>query len=155
MQFELDLLREHVCPMPEDSDGRDAAKELRKIVREATDRTIHEALLVSSRQSLALFSAGTMVAVATTLLTLRQEPEVEDFVYAAKELIEDARQVMDKGLHQNEMKDVKIAAVMLEIVTRGICALMDIPYEELFKELHRVRLAGEDPDIEKLVPIKL
>jgi hypothetical protein len=152
MHKELQYANEYLDLLPEgrilgktpDKDTRMGMRDiamLRRIVRSITDRVIHEALMTSNLTGLASGLGSTMLDVATGLGHMRMEPEVNDFVTAAKELIEDARIPWDKGLKQMEFDDVRISAVMMEIVVRGIFSTLNLPYQQVIDELHRARMA--------------
>ena len=113
---------------------------LRRSTRTAIDQVIHHALLSSNIVGLASGLASSMLTVGAVLSQLSLEPDVEDFVYAAKELLEDARIPFDKGLKGSEWGDVRIGSVMLEIVARGVCAVLNLPYEEVLDEMHRAQM---------------
>lgn len=113
---------------------------LRRSVRSVTDKVIHDALLSSNVTGVASGLASTMLSVGAVLGQLSLEPDVEDFVYAAKELLEDARIPFDKGLKGSEWGDVRIGSVMLEIVCRGISSVLNLPYEAVLAEMHRAQM---------------
>lgn len=143
MKFELDVLRPHVKALDQQPAKADYDY-LRRSLREVTDETIRTALLANSRPALSRASAQTMLTVASTLLCLRlEEPQLEDFVVAARELVELARKSMDRGLQTADGAGTVTGAVMLEIAARGICACVSIPYEEAFRA-EVVRFSGEE-----------
>lgn len=146
MRFELALVRDAVAPDPgQRSDPS------RKRLREVTDALIHDALLVDQLPELVRLSAETMCTVAETLLIFEIEPDVRDLVEATQALIEDSRAVMDKGLLLRSWETVRCGAVMLELVVRGLCATLSVPYDEVLAEVHRARLANENPRIREIL----
>jgi len=128
MKFEMDLVR----PLISFSDDEPDKDQARQLTRISSDALIHDAILRSDINTLAARSAQLMIAIATNLLRYKIDPDVSDFVYAAKELIEDARIVIDKGIQMNEKKDIAIGSVMIEIVVKGICSTLALPYDEVF-----------------------
>ncbi len=156
MKYELDLVKPHVEPLAEDAPTEQVRLNVlscRKNIREEADRLIHDALLCSDLLKLAEYSADVMLATAAALTRLRLEPTVEDFVYAAKELVEDARKIVDMGLQQRIDGDVRIGAVCLELVSRGICATLSVPYEKVLAAVNFVNVTpGAELDLASLMP---
>lgn len=143
MKFELDLIRasaaapalthEDLDPLPA---VRMPTEPSRKAIRLATDAAIHDALRRDSMIALAESLAQTMLAVASALETYKVEPGVEDLVEGSSALIEDARTIIDKGLVLRDWALVNCGAVMLEIVCRGVCSCLGIPYEDTVRAVH-------------------
>ena len=158
MRFEMELVKQqhqaHDLPVRDKFiEAEVKTEELisrRRVIRLETDNLIHEALLTNDILKLATATGTVMTVTAGVCVQLGIEPTLEDFLTAAKELIEDARVPVDKGLHQREWRDAIVGAVMLEIVCRGICAVVSIPYKDVFELLHNAYLKGEQPDIEAL-----
>lgn len=140
MRYELDLVRAAVTPDP-----TQRTEPSRKRLREVTDGLIHDALLIDDLPEVVRLSAETMCTVAETLLIFEIEPDVRDLVDATQALIEDGRAVMDKGLLLRSWETARCGAVMLEIAVRGLCATLSVPYDQVLAEVHRARLAGENP----------
>lgn len=146
MRFELDTFREGVAV---ETDAR--TEPSRKTLREATDLLIHNALLVNDLPELVRLSAETMADVATILVRYARDPQVPDFVEASRALLVEARDVMDRGLMLRSFELVDCGAVMLEIVVRGICAALSVPYDKVMLEMKRARDAGENPEIRRIL----
>lgn len=140
MRYELDLVRAAITPDP-----TQRTEPSRKRLREVTDALIHDALLIDQLPELVRLSAETMCTVAETLLIFEIEPDVRDLVDATQALIEDSRAVMDKGLLLRSWETVRCGSVMLEVAVRGLCATLSVPYDHVLAEVHRARLAGENP----------
>ena len=107
----------------------------RKMVRVQSDHLI-AALMNNSLPQLAAHTTLTMMMVATALTRCRTDTELRDFVLAAKELVEDARIVVDKALQVNEVEQVRIGAAMMEVVCNGICAILSLPYNVMLEQIH-------------------
>jgi hypothetical protein len=146
MKQELALVKGSVTPDPKAS-----TTAARKELREATDRVIHDALLIDDLPGLVQLSAETMLAVATVLARYEQDPDVRDLVEAAQAHIEHGRAVMDKGLMLASWETVRCGAVMLELTVRGICAALSAPYDLVLAEVLRARQAGENPAIRRVL----
>lgn len=153
MQFEIDqvteLHRRLTAPVrvPSQDNTTITVEELKlrqRLIREETSETI-DALLKTDLTEIADGCVDTMVVTAGTMVQLGLDVDTGDFVYAAKELLEDARIPILKGLQQREWSDVKIGGVMLEIVVRGICAVTNVPYRECWDEVQRSNLAKVGP----------
>jgi hypothetical protein len=147
VKFELDLLRSSTEP----AGTVTATTPDRRALRQTTDALIHDALLVNDLPELVRLSAETMCVVAATLVRAQRDPQVPDFVQAAKTLIEGARGVMDRGLMVHDWPTVECGAVMIEITVRGICAALNVPYDKVLVEVHRARVAGENPAIRAIL----
>lgn len=146
MRFEIDLVRPSTQPEP----GASTAP-LRKDLRQTTDALIHSALLVNDLPELVRLAAETMCVVATSLVRVDLDPQVPDFVEASQALIEQGRAVMDKGLLLRNSETINCGAVMLELTVRGICAALSVPYDQVLTEVHRARVAGENPAVRQIL----
>lgn len=145
MRYEMSLVRadfEGVEPLPRTA--------LRAQLRQATDALIHDALLENNLPALVQLCGSTMLTVASTLVQVRQEPDVPDLVEAAQGLIEDARNVLDRGLMLDVPETTKIGAVMVELIARGLCAVCSVDYDKLLAYLYAQRVAGAEPDPEAI-----
>jgi hypothetical protein len=147
MRFELSLVAESAGAI---ADKRDATP-ARKALREATDDLIHNALLIDDLPELVTLSARAMLQVATTLYQRELEPDVQDLVQATQALIEDSRTVMDRGLMLHDQPTAQCGAVMVELVIRGLCATLSVPYDDVLREVHRAQLAGENPMVRPIL----
>lgn len=146
MRFELELVRAAVAPDP-----TQRSEPSRKRLREVTDTLINDALLLDDLPELVRLSAETMCTVAETLLIYEVEPDVRDLVEATQALIETARAVMDKGLLLRSWETTRCGAVMLEVAVRGLCATLSVPYDAVLAEVHRARVAGENPRVRQIL----
>src|SRR5712664_1056868 len=144
MKLEVQLAREEFAhykipakeqPQPQ-GEQIDGLKEQRRMVREQTDKLIG-AFMSNDFILLAQETAGVALVVGGTAVRFCCEPNIMEFVMGGKELIEDARTVVDKGLQFAEWDQVKVGLTMLEIAYRGVCACLNVPYEALVRERHR------------------
>jgi hypothetical protein len=113
---------------------------IRKGLRNITDDLIHQALMNDSMVDACTGMCLTMLVVAKFSYALRSIPDVRDFVEASQALIEDARSVADKGLMLHSHETTRCGAVMMEIVVRGMCAALSLPYDKLLAAVN----ANED-----------
>lgn len=128
MKFEQDLVRDphaelHVL-------SRADAVLSRREVRQASDVLVMEGLRLNRMEPMVDGVCTTMLAVAIALNRHEIEPDVVHLIEAAAALVEDARTVFDAGLRVDEFDKAMIGAVMLEIVSRGVCAVLGQPYKE-------------------------
>lgn len=160
MKHEMDKVRAlHVArglPVPDQPPKHSAELALqvlsiRRSVRMMSDGLINEGLLSSSALETARGIAATMVAASGAMVALGIEPTLEDFVLAAKELVEDARIVLDKGVHSHEWDQARIGTVMLGIVCMGIAAALGIPYHEVFDELVAAQTENREDATDKIL----
>ena len=105
----------------------------RKRLNEAANSLVHGAVLKNDLPALSAGLATTMIATARTLVGLGLEPDLENFVYAAAELVGNTRKVMDDALRFGNLDDFKLASVMMEITLKGIASTLSLPLEELMK----------------------
>jgi hypothetical protein len=143
MRFELDAFRDQVEQVPPSTDTQATRRE----IRETTDALIHDALLVNDLPELVRLSAESIGAVARALLRYNREPQVPDFVEAAKALLETSRSVIDKTLLLRQWDEFAYASVMVEIVVRGVCASLSIPYDEVLREVAAARKEERNADV--------
>lgn len=152
MKHEMELVKQnHLLfgvPVRDTFDPRVPQDEIRlrhRLVREESDETI-EALLTLNLVQIADGLCDIMVVTAGTNVQLGTEPTSHHFAQAAKELLEDARLVAIQGLTLRQPMDIAIGTVMLEIVCKGIAGCLNLPYTELFTEVHTNNMGkvGED-----------
>lgn len=146
MKFELTLVRPTIT-----SDPKAPTAPSRLLLRQASDRVLHDALALNDLPGLVETACDTMLVVAGVLAKYEQDPQVPDFVEGAQACIENARAVMDKGLLLQSWETVNCGAVMMEITLRGICATLGMPYEKVLARCHAARAAGESPEIRALL----
>lgn len=135
MQREIELMC-HILEVPGGEPSKELINTVRKGLRQAADGLVHDALLKSDKPALEEHIHTLMRAVAGTVVYVAQRPEVEDFVYAAKSLIETGQHVMDKGLRFGHPEDIRIGAVMIQLACYGVCYALDFAYfERLNKDI--------------------
>lgn len=133
MRHELDLLAGSVPTLERDANGRllqSSINAARKRSNVAANTLIDESLLQNDLSALTKGSASVMVAIASNLIALDEEPELNDFVYGACELVTICRKSIDDALTVSDMEELRTTSVMMEIVMRGICACVGINYDE-------------------------
>ncbi len=152
MKQEIDAVRDnHILfgvPSREHYDRKipQAEFDLRfRLVREETEET-KMALLKKDLVKIADGIADTMVVTAGSGVQLGIQPGVDDMVLAASELLEDARKVFEMGLRVKDPRDIAGGMCMLEIVCRGVAALLNLPYWEVFQIVHANNMAKVGPD---------
>lgn len=145
MKQELELVRSARAPRDESLSPRaQPTAGARKTIREVTDAVIeHSHDLVALTKTL----AATMLVTAEVLDDFELEPDVYDFVEAAKLLVAASRTVLDRGLLLTAWPQAKHGAVMLELTVRGICAALGVPYDEVLREVHAAGVEGYEVDI--------
>lgn len=143
MKFEMDKVREFrlAAGLPvRDTAPRhiEVAEEilgLRKNMRMLSDGLI-AALMNQSTEGVAVGITQVTTAGATALVSLGiGEPGIEDLVVGAKELLEDARVIYDKGLQVGEYDQVKVGATMMTLICMGLASVLNIPYAVIFTEI--------------------
>jgi len=146
MKFEIDLVTgQHtklglpVHTVVYDGIQPQEALGIRRAVRIATDEFIQHGLYVNDFVALAIKLGELQTANAGACILTGVNPTVEDFIVAARELVEDARVLPDKALQMRppEWEQLRIGVCMLEIVCHGICGVLGIPYKQVFELLHR------------------
>ncbi len=147
MRFELDAFRDQTEVVAPSTDTQATRREIRQI----TDQVIHDALLVNDLPELVRLSAETMGTVARGLLRFDRDPQVPDFVEAAKALLEVSRAIIDKSLLLRQWEEFAYSAVMIEIVVRGICASLGIPYDDVLRETAQARKDGRNADVRSIL----
>ncbi len=145
MKFELEIARarlssiSHPCPDTPSTqrinDIRIAA--YRKRARIASDEMIKDGIEKQSMPVLSAKLGELMLILAENCASIGLNPDTPDFLCAARELIWDARLVVDRGLLAQEWDQVRVGTCMLEIACRGIAACLDVPYEDLVKAAAR------------------
>ena len=125
---------------------------VRRAVRIATDEFIQHGLYVNDFVALAIKLGELQTANAGACLLTGVTPTVEDFIVAARELIEDARVLPDKALQMRppEWEQLRIGVCMLEIVCHGICGVLGMPYKPIFEALHKAFTEGHPPAVLEL-----
>lgn len=159
MQFELEQMRAlHVAKgLPvrgEPPDKAIAAPEtiaMRRTLRIMTDGLIHTGMLEGSALHTAHGIAATMMAAVGPLVALGLVPTFEEFLLAAKEMVEAAREPMDKGLAGHDWERVRIGAATLGIVCMGLCHALDMPYQEIFREMVDAQRENRPDNVEEIL----
>ena len=126
--------------------NRDEAAAVRRAIRVESDALVRQGLQAGSLEEISVALAGTMSAVANGCLQFAIEPGISDLVTAAKELIEDARVVIDNGYQLSELDQVAVGSVMLHIVCVGIAGCLSLPYRSALELCNAGYLEGKQPD---------
>jgi hypothetical protein len=143
MKFEIDLIKADLEQIPLSDKGQPIFGEVNSVragLRKITDMMIYEALLANNLPILAETMAGSMLLVAEIAHCFRSEPEVTDLIQGVQALIESSRAVLDKGLMLHSPETTACGVVMMEIVCRGLCVSIGLPYERTLEAVHK----GED-----------
>ncbi len=117
----------------------------RRSLRMTTDDLIHKAILNGDAAVLMNSICETMTAIGGTCAGLGIEPDINDLLLGAKDLIEDVRVLIDRGINVREYDQVKIGCAMMEAVCIGICAVLGLPYREGMQLAHDKYMAAETP----------
>jgi hypothetical protein len=161
MKFEIDLAREqhrvYFIPTRTKPDeppvSPDEVVARRRSLRLTTDELIHKAMLNGDIVTLLQCLVETMTATAGTCAQFGLEPDISDFMLAGKDLIEDARVLLDKALLVRDYEQVKIGAAMIQCVVAGICAVCGLPYREAFELAHQAYIDAGSPTREQFVKL--
>ena len=153
MKFETDLARaQHAyysIPTREKPDDPIVtAQEViarRRSLRMVTDDLIHKAFLNGDVVTLMRSIVETMTAVGGTCAQFGIQPDISDFLLASKDLVEDARVLLDKGIGVREWDQVKVGAAMMQCVVGGMCAILNLPYRAAMEMAHTKYLNAENP----------
>ena len=117
----------------------------RRSLRMTTESLIHDAFLGGDVVRLMEAVVETMSATAGTCSQFGLEPDISDFLLAGKDLVEDARVLLDKGLTVREWDQVKIGAAMIQCICGGVCAILGLPYKDAMAMAHAKYLNAERP----------
>ncbi len=118
---------------------------MRRNVRQGTD-VLMKALFAGDPVQLLKSMCDAMHTISTACVQLGIEPALKDFVYAAKELLEDARIPFDKGLHVKEWDQAIVGVAMIEIVCAGVAYCLNMPYVQAFAIMHEGRMEQALPE---------
>jgi hypothetical protein len=94
-----------------------------------------------------------MLVVGGTCAQFGIEPEITDFLMGAKELIEDARTLVDKGIQVREWDQVKVGCAMIQCVLNGVAAVLGLPYLAVLELCHAKYMNAEQPTEEELAAV--
>lgn len=120
----------------------------RKSIRIVTDDFIHKAVLNGDIVTLLQSVVETMTCVGGTCAQLGIEPDISDFLLAGKDLVEDARVLLDKGLNVKEYDQIKVGTAMIQCVVAGICAILGLPYKDAMAMAHSRYMDADGPSRE-------
>lgn len=120
----------------------------RRTVRLSTDDLIGAGFLAGDLVRLSAKLGDTMLVMGGTCAQLGVRPEISEFLLAAKELVEDARTVLDKALVVQEWEQVKVSVAMMQVVLGGVCFVLNLPYRDVLQAMHRAYMAGGAPSEE-------
>lgn len=126
--------------------NHDEAASRRRGIRVATDGLVRAGIQAGNLGEVAVGVVETMTAVAGACVQFGLRPELSDALTAARELLEDARIVIDNGLALSEPDQAKAGACMLEIVCVGIATCFSVPYKRVFDLAHEAYMQGQDID---------
>jgi len=130
MKEEMELVRQHIGEVAQEATPI-TRLHCRKMINEAANGLVHEGLLINNFEALVGRVLPLIRSTASTMVVLNLEPDTEDFVYAACELVAVIRKSMDDAIKLSNAADTRISGVMFEILARGICATLSLPYSEL------------------------
>lgn len=116
----------------------------RRSMRICTDEFIDKALMNGDAPTLLRSLCEVMTATAGTCAGLGLDPDVSDLLLGAKDLVEDVRVLIDKGIGVREYDQVKVGCAMMEIVCIGMAAVLGLPYREALAMAHSKYLNAED-----------
>lgn len=155
MKLELELAAEEftkygMAQPKTDTDAVFALKSQRRVIREQTEALINRALLANDFIELANEVAGLALVAAGTAVRFGQPPTIKDFVLSAKDSVEDARAQLDRALMIRDWEGVRVGLARLEIIWRGVCACLSVPYEALLRERHRSIMEGTPIDKDRI-----
>ena len=125
----------------------------RRSLRMVTDDLVHAALLNGDVATLMNSICETMTAVGGTCAGLGIEPDVNDLLLAAKDLVEDVRVLIDRGIGVKEYDQIKIGCAMMEAVCIGISAVLGLPYREAMQLAHEKYMNAETPGRDDFVAL--
>jgi hypothetical protein len=156
MKYEIDMARaQHIFfSIPQRSKPDEppvTADEViarRRSLRMVTDGLIHTAFLNGDVVQLMEAIVETMTATAGTCVQFGIEPDISDFLLAGKDLVEDARVLLDKAILVREYDQVKIGAAMLQCVCAGVCGILGLPYKDAMAMAHSRYLDADKPSRE-------
>lgn len=117
----------------------------RRSMRICTDDFISKALMNGDAPTLLRSLCETMTATAGTCAGLGLEPDVSDLLLGAKDLVEDVRVLIDRGIGVKEYDQIKVGCAMMEIVCIGIAAVLGLPYREAMTMAHAKYMNAENP----------
>ena len=120
----------------------------RRSLRIVTDDFIHKAMLNGDVVTLLKSVVETMTCVGGTCAQLGIEPDISDFLLAGKDLVEDARVLLDKGISVREYDQIKVGAAMVQCVVAGICGILGLPYKDAMALAHEKYMNAEQPSRE-------
>jgi len=127
---------------------RDEGAGRRRAIRVETDGLIRQGLTARNLEEVAVGIAGSMTAVAGACLQFGVEPTSDDLVTAGRELLEDARLVIDNGIQISELDQVTAGAVMVGLVCAGLSVSLGIPYAEVLNLFVDAAVDGKPVDRE-------
>lgn len=120
----------------------------RRTVRVSTDDLIGAGFLAGDLVRLSAKLGDTMLVMGGTCAQLGVRPEISEFLLAAKELVEDARTVVDKSLTVQDWEQVKIGVAMMQVVLGGVCFVLNLPYRDVLQAMHGAYMVGGAPSEE-------
>ena len=156
MKMEIDIAREeqefYFIPHRAEQDTPAVTHEevvaARRAIRMVTDSLTGPAMLNGDAVTLLRGIVETMTAVGGTCSQFGLQPDISDFMLAGKDLVEDARVLVDRGLVTREWEQVRVGAAMIQCVCAGVCAILGLPYKAALDMSHAKRMAAEHPQRE-------
>ena len=125
----------------------------RRSLRIVTDDLIQKALLNGDIVLLLQSICETMTAVGGTCAHFGIEPDISDFLLAGKDLVEDSRVLLDRGIGVREWDQVKVGAAMMQCICAGICAILGLPYRDALDLSHAAYMDARKPTREEFVAL--
>lgn len=125
----------------------------RRVVRMATDELIQTGLLTKDVACLTLSLCETMTMTAGMCAQFGVTPQIDDFLFGVKDLVEDIRVVMENGISSREWDQVRVAACMMQVLIGGSCYMLNLPYMEAMQLTHDAYMGGERPTKESMAAL--
>lgn len=132
MRQEIDLIRaSREVPMDADLETRRrATAPLRKELREVTDVLLDAIRAGSGLVPVVSMAMASVLAVADTLDKIDEEPNVEDLMHATGAVLVSGRNALDRGLTIGDWPTVRMSAVSVELLVRGLMSALGVPYDQ-------------------------
>lgn len=122
-------------------------RHLRKLVRTETDRLLL-ALAQNDLPGTAQYIAEVSYDLAEIAIQTGARPDPSHFKNACRQLIQETRVVVDRGLQMKDWNQLQVGLAMLHSIVLAMSAALNIPYLAVFNHIHERRLKPEaiNPD---------
>jgi hypothetical protein len=149
MRQEIDLIRaSREVPMDADLETRrKVTVPLRKELREVTDALLDAIRAGSGLVPVVSMAVASVLVVADMLDKVDEEPNVEDLMHAVGAVLVSGRNALDRGLTIGDWPTVRMSAVSVELLVRGLMSALGVPYDQALAAAYT---EGED-GIEQLL----